>query len=270
MKKVLVLLASILILCSHGLFLKTNAYYLGTYEESEIFPFSFTHNERDNTLNKDRIIHAEIVGNDYDFIPDEKDWYDHDDATYLKFETGASGTYVAGISTSERIIEMSGADFNDYLEHDGVIDILESRKEKNLQDEPVKEKYAKHVKAIIQVSYEKSKHYKKVFGYPVEFVPESNPYLAKQGDEITFTLLKNSKPFANHLVYFGKSIKAEHGHGHFHDDKEGAVITDTNGKVTIKVDHKGKWYLRTIDMVESNLDNVDYISNWGTLKFEIR
>ena len=101
MKKVLVLLASILIFCSHGLFLKTNAYYLGTYEESEIFPFSFTHNKRDNTLNKDRIIHAEIVGNDYDFIPEEKDWYDHDDATYLKFETGASGTYVAGISTSE-------------------------------------------------------------------------------------------------------------------------------------------------------------------------
>ena len=270
MKKVLVLIASILIFCSHGWYLKTNAYYLGTYEDNEIFPFNLTHNERDNTLNKDRIIHAEIVGNDYQFIPTDKDWSDHDDATYLKFETGASGTYVAGISTSQRTIELSSSEFKDYLKHDGVIDIIEARQHLNISNKPVKERYAKHVKAIMQVSFEKSSHYKKVFGYPVEFVPDTNPYLAKQGDKISFTLLKNSKPFSNQLVYYGKSIKAEHGHGHYHDDNEGSVSTDVNGKLTITIDHNGRWYLRTIDMVESNSDEVDYVSNWGTLKFEIR
>ncbi|NBB23011.1 hypothetical protein GVN20_26890 [Runella sp. CRIBMP] len=48
--------------------------------------------------------------------------------------------------------------------------------------------------------------YKAALGYPVEFVPLSNPYSAKAGGELSLRLLKKSKLLANELgSYLGRS-----------------------------------------------------------------
>ena len=74
----------------------------------------------------------------------------------------------------------------------------------------------------------------------------------------------------NQIVY------ANHEYNHQHDDSGGhveAVTTRTDGYgiARIPLSAGGRWYVKTIHMVERDAEpDVDYESNWATLTFEIR
>ena len=75
---------------------------------------------------------------------------------------------------------------------------------------------------------------------------------------------------ANQLVY--ASYEGHHGHDAAGEHVE-AVTTRTNsdGVATIPLTGTGRWYVRTIHMVETTDEpDVDYESNWATLTFEVR
>jgi hypothetical protein len=262
-------LIAFVLLSSHDLFFKTHSYFLKSNENSELFLVNGTFEKSENPITRDRITDARIIGPDYEFIPNNNDWYDKDNISYLKFKTGKSGTYVAGVSTLPNMIELTADEFNEYLEHDGLLDVLAERKKDGEMDKPSKEKYAKHVKILLQILEKKTNQYNAVFNYPVEFVPKSNPYEAKPGDKITFILLKNSRPLPDHLVYIGSKPASADIHEPDHG-KEETIRTNKKGEFKIRMDHSGIWYLRTIDMVKSENRDADYVSNWATLTFEIR
>jgi hypothetical protein len=270
MKKLIISAICIVLLCSHDLYLKTDSYFLKTHQNSEVYIFNGTFDKSENSISRDRIIESTITGPDYNFTPEDSDWSDKDKATHLKFKTEGEGTYLAGISTKARVIELSAEDFNGYLEHDGIIDVLEDRKKNGKLNNSARELYAKSAKVLLQVGASHSDDYNAVMGYPVEFIPLSNPYEAKVGDKISFKLLKEKSPLADQLVYVGNRATSAKpsAHGHTHDDAY--LKTDKNGMVTIEIDHSGYWYLRTINMVESDKPDIEYVSNWGTLTFEIR
>ena len=97
--------------CSaHELFLKTDAYHLQEGQQSELYLF-----------NRE---------------PTASDFYFFDNATYLGWQAGATGTYVAGVSTRSRLIDLSADDFNDYLVHEGLTDMLSERQEQGIDDQP--------------------------------------------------------------------------------------------------------------------------------------
>jgi len=258
----------LLTLSAHDLFLKADRYFLEPDERSELFLFNGTFDQSENAISRDRMIDSRMIGPGYTFVPSQGDWYDENEAAFLRFQAGKAGTYAAGVSTLARNIELSAADFNAYLAHDGVLDILEQRKARGRLDEPATESYAKHVKALLQVGQDRTDHYATVFGYPVEFVPLSNPYSAGVGDRLTFRLLQSGEPLAGQLVYFDHRAPGESVSGHHHD--AASVRTDPKGEFTVGVDHAGTWYLRTIHMVESEEEGLDYVSNWATLTFAIR
>jgi uncharacterized GH25 family protein len=155
------------------------------------------------------------------------------------------------------------------LEHDGVLDVLASRKEKGAMDKDARELYSKHVKAVFQVGQQRSESFKTKLGYPIEIIPLQNPYQLGKGATLEVLVLKDSKPAANQLVY------ASYAGYHQHDDNGGHVEaiktrTDQHGVAKIKISATGHWYIRLIHMVPSDKDGVDYESNWATLTFEIR
>ncbi len=269
MRRVFIALIAFVLLSSHDLFFKTHSYFLKSNETSELFLVNGTFEKSENPISRDRMRDVRIVGPDYKFVPNDGDWYDKENISYLKFKTGAGGTYVAGVSTLPSMIELTADEFNEYLEHDGILDVLAERKKNGNMDKPSKEKYAKHVKILFQVSGKKTKHFKTVFNYPVEFVPNDNPYDAKPGDKISFTLFKNSKPLSNHLIYFSNKPASAEVHEHNHGESE-SLRSNKKGEFTIEIDHAGIWYIRTIDMVKSKNKNTDYVSNWATLTFEIK
>ncbi|MCD6564978.1 MAG: DUF4198 domain-containing protein [Bacteroidales bacterium] len=266
MKKVtLLLLSSFVLFTSHELFLKSDSYFLNTNEESELFLFNGTFDLSENTITRDRIVNAKIIGPEYKFVPTEKDYYDNDNITCLKFKTGNEGTYVAGISTLPNIIELTAEEFNEYLLHEELLDVLAHRKKNELTNLSAREKYSKHVKALFQVSGKRTNNFNTVLGYPVEFIPVNNPYDLSKGDKLSLRLLKEGKPLTNQMVHFSNRFNSEN-----HSPVEKSTRTNKNGILTIELDQVGRWYVATIDMVESDEENIDYVSNWATLTFEIR
>ena len=222
MKRNLLLgIVGIMLLCSHDLYLKLDNYYFEPNSQATIQLFNGSFDVSENVIDRNRMIDASLVGNGKREAIDSTQWQDKDNITFLNLTTGKAGTWLAGVSTASRKIEMDAVKFNTYLEKDGVIDMLELRKAENEINQDAVEKYAKHVKTIFQVGNKTSDDWKTVLDYPIEFVPLQNPYESHAGHDISIQLLFEGKPLANHLVGIG--TKSTHSHddnaSHSHDDK---------------------------------------------------
>ena len=285
MKNRLLLILAFALLTSHDMYLKLDSYFLEPNTWATIDLFNGTFEKSENVIARSRMTDVSLVGNGARTAVDSTMWTEKDSITTLKFKTGEAGTWVAGVSTRPRNIELSAADFNSYLEHDGVLDMLAWRKETGAMEQDAVEKYSKHVKTLFQVGEQTSEDWKTVLGYPIEFVPLENPYDLHPGHELPVQLLWQGKPLANQLVYVG-SVSAPHeheaGHGHSetadhqHDSGEphqhsdaGQYRTDAEGRVRVKLTSEGTWYLRTIHMEQSEAPGLTHESNWATLTFAI-
>lgn len=280
MKRIFFALSFMLLLCSHDMYLKFDQYMLEPKTQAIIQLFNGTFDRSDNVITRDRMLDASLVGNGERLTVDTSSWYEQDKTTYLRFNTGSPGTWVAGVSTRPRTFGLSAEDFNDYLKHDGVLDMLELRtKQGTLQDSAV-EKYSKHVKTIFQVGEKLTDDYKTELGYPIEFVLLKNPYDLHPGHDLPVKLLFNQKPLVNQLVYVGHRAGSHehahdgntHSHDHETDHRHDDLIqlrTDQQGMVTVSVDKAGIWYLRTIHLVEAEEDGLTHESNWATVTFAV-
>lgn len=252
-------------LSSHELFLKSDSYFLEKNNQSELFLFNGTFDQSENVITRDRIINSQIIGPDFNFKPTSNDFYDKDKATYLRFKTGDPGTYVVGISTKSKAIKLSSEEFTEYLEHEGLNKIILERKNKGITNKSANEKYAKHVKAIVQVDKNRTENFSTELNYPIEFIPLKNPYKLSIGDEMSFKLLYLGKPLGNQTVHISSRINKDAKEG-----KETALRTDENGEVSFTISNEGHWYIATIHMFESIEEEFDYESNWATLTFEVK
>lgn len=268
MKKILqtlVLVGMLITLSSHELFLKAASYFLKPNETAQIYLLNGTFDKSENPITRDRIINAKIIGPDYVFEPKVGNYMDKGNSTYLNFKTGNPGSYVAGISTLPRVLEMTAEDFNGYLEHEGLANTIVQREIEGTTEKSAKEKYSKHVKALLQVGDTKTDDYNIVLGYPIEFIPLNNPYEGQVGDSVSFQLLRAGVALPNHIVHYSTSTPGIDAH-----DNEKSLKTDANGVLTITPDKSGKWYVATIHMTKSEGEDLDYESNWATLTFEVQ
>lgn len=263
--RLILLLAIAFIFSSHELFLKADSHFLSPNSEEKLYLFNGTFDTSENEITRDRIVNAKIIGPQYKFHPEESDYYSADNITYLNIKTGGSGTYVAGISTLPKILEMDAKAFNEYLAHEGLEGTIKEREEMKLTNKGAKERYSKHVKALLQVGEMSSIDFMKPLNYPIEFVPLNNPYEIKLGESVAFKLLRNGIPLANHIVHYSTSKPGMDAH-----ENESSTKTNANGIVVMKPTQKGKWYVATIHMEKKTGDAVDYESNWATLTFEIK
>lgn len=259
------LMTIVLVFSSHELFLKTDSHFLEPNSSGQLYLFNGTFDTSENEITRDRIIDAKIIGPGYLFEPTEGDYYGEENKTYLNYTIGDAGTYIAGISTLPRVLEMDSKAFNEYLEHEGLENTISERKQMGITDQGAKERYSKHVKALLQVGKETSIDFMKPLGYPIEFVPLNNPFEISMGDAVAFKLLRNGKPLANHIVHYSTSIPGQDAH-----ENENSLMTNENGLMSIRPTSKGKWYVATIHMEKKEEDDVDYESNWATLTFEIK
>ena len=216
MKKLCLALLAFLLLSGHDMFLKLDTYHLAPNSQASIQLFNGTFTESENTIDRNRMLDVSLVGNGERSAVDTAQWRDEGGTTVLDIQTGEAGTWVAGVSTRARNIEMTAEDFNGYLEHDGVLDMLEWRKENNALDQNAVEKYSKHVKTLFQVGDKTTDDWQTVLGYPIEFVPLANPYEVHAGHDLEVQLLWQGKPLANQLVYIGSDHAGE-GHSHSHE-----------------------------------------------------
>lgn len=264
---------------AHTMFLKLDSFFLEPNATAMVALINGDFDESENIITRDRMLDVSVVGPGGVVHPPESAWTDSAvfhwspdsvDTSLLTFETGEPGTYLIGVSTAARVITLSAEEFNEYLVHDGITDAIEQREEAGKTNDEATERYSKHVKALVQVGDARSGQWAHELGYPVEFMPLGNPYALGRGDELQVRFLRAGEPVANQLVH------ANYEDHHSHDAAGGhaeAVTTRTNadGIATIPLSRTGRWYVRTIHMVETTDEaDVDYESNWATLTFQVR
>lgn len=263
--RLFILLTAACLFMSHELFLRTDSHFLKPNTATQLYLLNGTFDTSENAITLDRIINTKVIGPEFLLAPKESQFTVEDKRTYLNFTTGEEGTYVAGISTLPRVLEMDAKAFNTYLEHEGLENTITRRKEQKIMNTGAKERYSKHVKALLQVGNQPSIDFMKPLGYPIEFVPLNNPFEINLGDAVGFKLLRNGKPLANHIVHYSTAVPGQDSH-----ENENSTKTNKNGFVTIRPNAKGKWYIATIHMEQKTGEDVDYESNWATLTFEMK
>ncbi|MFN0141251.1 MAG: DUF4198 domain-containing protein [Pyrinomonadaceae bacterium] len=268
MKKIATTLISFALIATpvfaHDLFLKLDSFFVAANSKVTIYILNGTFMASEGAVNFARLRDASIVAPDGARTkPVEANFTKNETTSFLNLDIKDAGTYVAGLSTMEREIDLEGKDFNEYLSHDGIPDILAERKAKKELDKKVRERYSKHVKTIFQAGDVRTDSFKTVLGYPVELVPQQNPYKLKSGDTIEILCLKDGKPLVNQFVQSGREANGKVVTGQ-------NVRTDKKGIAKFKLDGAGKWYVRFINMIRLDDPKLNYESQWATLTFGVR
>ena len=248
---------------AHDLFLKTDSFFLKPNSKFTVKVMNGTFLTSEGAVTFARLNDVSVVSGGNRVHPKEADFTKDETTAFLNLTTGAAGTYVVGLSTKSREIALKAADFNEYLREDGLPDTLEERRKTGELEKDAKERYAKHVKAILQVGKKRTDDYKTVLGYPVELIPQQNPYKLKKGDTIEILCLKDGKPLAGQVVLAGREESGKIRHSP-------DLRSDAKGIVKVKLDGSGKWYVKFINMAKLDDPALNYESKWTTLTFELK
>lgn len=249
---------------AHDLFLKFDSYFLPANTQATARLLSGTFRSSENAVKRDRMVDVSLVA------PSgarsklaAESWRDEGNQAVLTLPTGAAGTYLAGVSLQPRAITLKARQFNDYLAHDGLPDTLSERRRSRELNKGARERYSKHVKAIFQVGEQRSDAFKTPLGYPVEIIPQQNPYDLRIGDTLEVLCVKEGQPLANQFVMAGRDAGARLL-------PAPGARTDANGVARIKLAGAGKWFVKFIHMTKLNQPELDYESRWASLSFEIK
>lgn len=248
---------------AHDLFLKADSFFLRPNSKLTVKIMNGTFQASEGAVSFARLNDVSVVSAGKTTHPKEADFTKDETTAYMNLKTGDAGTYVVGLSTKPREIALKASDFNEYLKEDGLPDTLEERRKTGELEKDAKERYAKHVKMILQVGKKQTDDYRTVLGYPVELVPQTNPYGLKKGDTIEILCLKDGKPLAGQVVLAGR-------------EANGKIVvspelrSDAKGIVKLRLDGAGKWYVKFINMEKLADPALNYESKWTTLTFEMR
>lgn len=257
-------LLMVLSVSAHDLFLKLDSYFLPSNAKAKVQMLNGTFQSSDGIVRRDRMRDISLIAPDSRITAaDSIIWRYLEKTTLIEIQTGTSGTYVVGISTKPREIDLKASDFNNYLAHDGLPDVLAQRKRDGELGKDVRERYSKHVRAIFQVGSTRTEEYRTSLHYPVEIIPLGNPYSLKAGQTLTVLCTLDGKPLVNQFVIAG--WESAHGKLDSLDTR-----TDAKGIAHFKLMAAGKWYVKMIHMTASNEPGINYESKWATSTFQIR
>ena len=253
------------LLAAHDMFLRPATHFVAANSTVVVRLFNGTYSKSENAIARDRLVNVAIVSPTGRAALDTAQWGVTGDTSKFTLTTGAPGTYVLGASTRPKVLGMAAKAFNAYLAEDGLPDELATRRKEGRLNDPSKERYHKHVKALVQVGDTPSATYATVLGYPAELVPLQNPYMLKVGGTLEVKALVDGKPVAGQFVQYG---------GRTAGDGRVAQLntrTDASGIARIPLNRTGSYFIKFIHMRRISGDSMaNYESRWTTLTFAMR
>ncbi|HEX7937916.1 MAG TPA: DUF4198 domain-containing protein [Gemmatimonadaceae bacterium] len=249
---------------AHDMFLRPVRYYVEPNAVTLVRVLNGTFSKSENSIARSRLADIAVAGPQGRTRLDTALWGVKGDTSTFELRAAAPGTYVLGASTKASQIALQAKDFNSYLKEEGILDVLAARGRDGEMERPARERYSKHVKALVQVGSVRSPSAMLPLGYPAEVVPTSNPYNLRIGDSLSVRALVEGKPVAGQMVlYGGRQLSGS-------NIAEKETRTDANGMVRFKVASAGVWYVKFVNMARVTGDSVDYESRWATLTFQVR
>lgn len=159
-------------------------------------------------------------------------------------------------------IELEPAKFAQYLEDDHLDNISFDA---SRSSQPQREKYSRYLKALLLSGNDAGGDlYKKELGYHLEIILLKNPYLLKEGDEVSAKVVFMGLPLANKTV----TIRNREA-----DDNAISFLTKTNGDgiFTFRITKGGTWAVHLTHMIPcSDKKDCDWESFWASYTFGIR
>jgi hypothetical protein len=171
------------------------------------------------------------------------------------------GTHMILMESNNAIIESESERFNEFLKEEGLDDVYDQRQKTNTLNSPAKEFYSCHTKLVVQVGDRKDETYKKADGFPIEIIPEQNPYALKKGDPVRFRIMYQGKPL------FGARVKVWNRFNNRTTLQN--IYTEKNGVIETRVSNPGPWMVTVVKMVPSKLAGADWQSHRMSLVFGI-
>lgn len=176
----------------------------------------------------------------------------------------APGFAWIGYRSRTSSLELAADKFESYLAEEGLERIIELRRIRAERKVPGRERYSRCAKSLIQVGAgdATSRVHETKLGFPLELLPEQNPYTLRPGDPFSVRLVYQDKPLEGALVgCMSESDPAA----------EVRVRTDADGRAKFTLAKDGVWLVRVVHMVRAPAgEPSDWESLWASLTFELR
>ena len=266
MRKVLLFAAVVIAsapLAAHDLLFRLDNYFVEPGAKVTVPVFNGTFVKSSNAVTRDRLADLSLIGPDGRQAIDRQNWTQVEPQSTVTVTVGRTGTYVLGAAVAPRLIDMTAEEFNAYLKEDGIEQALAERTANGKLNQAAKERYAKYVKALIQVGDARSATFNTILGHQAELVPINNPYFLRAGGTFEVRAFVKGKPLPRYAIYAGGfDGKAE--------IPQQRMVTDEQGVARVQLTRAGAWYVKFIHMEEVTDGTATHESRWATVSFAIR
>ena len=186
-----------------------------------------------------------------------------DEMPAAKIKIDYSGSYLLSMQRGWARIEMEGKKFHQYLEHEGLTNIIELREKAGEAETSATERYRRYLKTMIVVGGKNEASWKMQVGHKLEIIPLSNPTSIKPGTQSSFQVLLDGKPLS------GVQLAALGRNGEKITDLH--TRTDKKGRGTFPFDHPGEWLIKLVHLRRcEDPDDSDWESFWSAFTFSIQ
>lgn len=185
-----------------------------------------------------------------------------DDDPVLTLSLKEEGTHLLAMESTNAFIRMDGTTFTEYLQEDGLDEILSLRKKDNTQADSASELYSRHTKLLIQVGEKKNFTFKKECSHILEILPEQNPYSVGKGGRVKFKVLFQGKPL------FGAKVRIWNRYNYRTTLQN--IYAQQDGTVETHLSNPGAWMVSVVKMVPSKDPQAQWQSYWASLVFGVK
>ena len=173
-----------------------------------------------------------------------------------------SGTYLLSMQRDWARIELKPKKFNDYLEHEGLQNILELRKKSGELDKVGNERYRRYLKSAVRVGDSTDGHYRRRLGHRLEIIPQSDPTVARAGDTVAFRVTFEGQPL-RHVQLFALRR-------HDQQTTKQQQTTSAGGIAGFHITGPGTWMVRLVHMQRcTDEPGMDWESFWASYTFGV-
>ena len=172
------------------------------------------------------------------------------------------GLHLIAYRGTSSSVTLDPQEFEAYLRAEGLERIIEERNRRNERGARGRELFARCVKSLLRTAGSNDDTgFDRVLGFPVELVPDANPYRLEAGDELSVRVLSKGQPLVGALVTAYSYAKPA---------EPVQQRSDANGRVTLWLGRAGPWLIKTVHMERANgSEQADWQSWWASLTFEL-
>lgn len=180
------------------------------------------------------------------------------------------GTHVVLLRSTNSFIELPAEQFTAYLREEGLDYPLKLRQERDEMAKPGRETYRRCAKTLIQVGdaavapVASDSACRRVYGLPLELVPEQNPYRLAADKALTVRVLRAGKPAFGAAVHVWQRQPDGLPTTHY------TTRANQNGRILLRLSGPGPYLLASVEMGISPAklrDRADWQSTWASLTF---